>query len=144
MTISAPVTGQDFEKYYRLRYDVLRRPWRQPPGSERVPDDSTATHAMLLDDDQNVIGVCRLHRASAAEAQIRFMAIRPDKQGQGLGNLLLNYLENIARQWGVTSITLQARENAVNFYCRNGYNRGDKTNLLFGEIQHYKMRKNLA
>ncbi len=143
MIIVSPVTTEDFEQYYRLRYEVLRQPWHQPRGSERVPDDDTATHAMLLNKEQEVIGVCRLHQVSATEAQIRFMAIRPDQQGQGLGNQLLDYLENIARQWGVTQITLQARENALNFYRRNGYVELEKTNLLFGEIQHYKMVKSL-
>ncbi len=144
MIIVSPVTAEDFEQYYRLRYEVLRQPWHQPRGSERVPDDDTATHAMLLNDEQEVVGVCRLHQVSATEAQIRFMAIRPDQQGQGLGNRLLDYFENIARQWGVTQITLQARENALNFYRRNGYVVVEKTNLLFGEIQHYKMVKTMC
>ncbi len=143
MTIVSPVTPEDFEKYHQLRYEVLRQPWRQPRGSERAPDDDTATHAMLLNEAQQVVGVCRLHRASAPEAQIRFMAIRADQQGQGLGHQLLTYLENIARQWGTQEITLQARENAVNFYRRNGYVVVEKTHLLFGEIQHYRMVKRL-
>jgi predicted GNAT family N-acyltransferase len=142
--IVSPVTPEDFEKYYRLRYEVLRQPWHQPRGSERVPDDDIATHAMLLNDTQQVIGVCRLHQVNATEAQIRFMAIRPDQQGLGLGNQLLDYFEFIARQWGVTQITLQAREKALNFYRRKGYVVVEKTNLLFGEIQHYKMVKSLT
>ena len=96
---------------------------------------------MLLDAHHAVIGVARLHQATSREAQIRFMAIRPEQQGQGYGDQLLTYLEQIARQWGVQEITLQAREQAVNFYRRNGYTLGEKTHVLFGEIQHYEMRK---
>lgn len=141
LIIRAPVTAEDFAAYYRLRYEVLRQPWHQPPGSERAPDDATATHAMLLDAQLAVIGVARLHQVTPAEAQIRFMALRPDYQGQGLGDRLLAHLELIARRWGVTEITLQAREQAINFYRRNGYTLGEKTHVLFGEVQHYKMRK---
>jgi predicted GNAT family N-acyltransferase len=36
---------------------------------------------------------------------------------------------------------LQAREGAVKFYQSLGYKVIEKTYLLFGQIQHYKMEK---
>ncbi len=141
MKIIVPSSSAAFDQYYQLRYEVLRQPWQQPLGSERATDDATATHAMLVDENNEAIGVARLHQQSPEEAQIRFMAIRPDKQGRGLGNLLLEHLEIIARSWQVKQLTLQARENALNFYRRNGYEVVEKSHLLFGEIQHYKMVK---
>jgi predicted GNAT family N-acyltransferase len=141
MKIIAPELPAELEQYYRLRYEVLRQPWQQPAGSERANDDDTATHAMLIDENGQPLGVGRLHRHSSEEAQIRFMAIRPDQQGKGLGDLILKYLETIARQWQVKQLTLQARENALNFYRRNGFKEVEKSYLLFGEIQHYKMAK---
>jgi len=143
MKIITPTSASEWEKYYQLRYQVLRMPWNQPFGSERAEDDSTATHALLVDDSGEAAGVGRLHQHSPEEAQIRFMAIRPDKQGKGLGDLILKYLEEIARQWQVKYITLQAREKALNFYHRNGFKVVEKSHLLFGEIQHYKMIKYL-
>ncbi|MDX5437942.1 MAG: GNAT family N-acetyltransferase, partial [Pontibacter sp.] len=77
------------------------------------------------------------------EGQLRFMGIRTDYQGRQLGNLLLAYLEERARRMGAARMTLQARENAVNFYRRNGYEVVEKTYLLFGSIQHYLMAKQL-
>jgi hypothetical protein len=41
-------------------------------------------------------------------------------------------------------MTLQAREKAIPFYERLGYKVVEKTHLLFGEIQHYKMRKEIT
>ena len=98
MKIIIPATPAEFTNYYRLRYEVLRQPWQQPLGSERAEDDVTATHAMLINEEQEALGVGRLHQHSPEEAQIRFMAIQPDKQGLGLGNLLLQYFETIDRQ----------------------------------------------
>ena len=45
-----PRTPAEWAAYYHLRYAVLRQPWQQPPGSERVPaDDEPGTiHALLL------------------------------------------------------------------------------------------------
>ena len=141
--IITPVSPADFASYYQLRHAVLRAPWQQPPGSERAPDDDRATHALLVDDAGQALGVCRLHLETPREAQIRFMAIHPDYQGQGLGKLLLAYLEDQARAQGARSISLQARENALPFYESCGYTVQEKTHLLFGQIQHYRMRKEL-
>ncbi|MFT2007179.1 GNAT family N-acetyltransferase [Pontibacter sp. 13R65] len=143
MTIIEPQTPEELAQYYQLRYDTLRRPWNQPAGSERADDDDTALHALLLDDEGNPAGVCRLHLNTPQEGQLRFMGIREDMQGKALGNLLINYLEDKARSLGATTMTLQARDYAVNFYRRNKYEVIEKTYLLFGTIQHYKMAKQL-
>ena len=143
MHVIEPTTEEQFKQYYQLRYDTLRKPWDQPEGSEHAEDDDTAVHAMLVDDEGEAVGVCRLHLNTPEEGQIRFMGIRADKQGQRLGDQLLHYLEERARELGATTMTLQARENAVNFYRRNGYEVVEKTYLLFGSIQHYKMARQL-
>jgi N-acetylglutamate synthase-like GNAT family acetyltransferase len=143
MNIIEPATPEQFEKYYRLRYLTLRQPWGQPEGSERAADDATAIHAMLVDATGEAIGVCRMHLQTPQEAQIRFMGIHENYQGKGLGKLLLDYLEDKAQSMGATNMVLQAREKAVSFYERNGYKLVEKTHLLFGSIQHYKMEKQL-
>ncbi|RDV15557.1 GNAT family N-acetyltransferase [Pontibacter diazotrophicus] len=143
MEVIEPATPEEFQKYYRLRYETLRQPWGQPEGSERVEDDATAIHAMLVDDDGEAVGICRLHMNTPQEGQLRFMGIRKDKQGQQLGNQLMEYLEARAKALGAMTLTLQARENAVNFYRRNGYEVVEETYILFGTIQHYRMTKQL-
>ena len=143
MQIIEPTTPEQFEHYYKLRYQTLRQPWGQPEGSERVEDDATAVHAMMVDDTGEAVGVCRMHLATPDEAQIRFMGIRQDMQGKKLGDQLLHYQENRARELGATRMMLHARENAVNFYRRNGYELEEKSYLLFGTIQHYRMARQL-
>jgi N-acetylglutamate synthase-like GNAT family acetyltransferase len=143
MYILEPKTEEQFQKYYRVRYETLRQPWGQPEGSERVEDDVHAIHAMLVNEKEEVIGVCRMHLSGAHEAQIRFMGVRKDMQGQQLGDKLMHYMEARAREMGVTHMILHARENAVNFYLRNGYHVEEESYLLFGSIQHFKMSKQL-
>lgn len=143
MKVIEPATATDFDQYYRLRYEELRKPWNQPEGSERAPDDEQATHALLLDDSGKAAGVCRLSFTNRQEAQLRFMAIRHDLQSQGLGKLLVEFLEEKAKAAGATVISLQARERAVPFYERLGYKLVKKTHLLFGTLQHYLMQKQL-
>ena len=40
-------------------------------------------------------------------------------------------------------MVLEARENAVPFYKSLGYHIEQESYLLFGEIQHYRMKKAL-
>jgi predicted GNAT family N-acyltransferase len=143
MKVVVPQSKSDFERYFALRFDVLRKPWNQPAGSEKDGMDDESVHAMLVDEQDEVVGVCRLQFNSDQEAQLRFMGIRADMQGKGLGNLLLDHFEGICRAKGMKYITLQARENAVAFYKRNGYVLKEKTMLLWGIIQHYRMEKQL-
>lgn len=143
MKVIEPATPEEFFSYYRLRYTLLRQPWNEPEGSEKVEDDATSVHALLQDETGRAIGVCRLHLSSPTEGQIRFMAVHPAYQGQGLGHLLVKYLEEKARQLGASTMMLQAREKAVSFYERAGYRVVEPSYVLFGEIQHYRMEKRI-
>ena len=53
----------------------------------------------------------------------------------------MNHFEQISTNKKIQYIILNARENAVPFYKKLGYNITEKTNLLFGKIQHYEMKK---
>ncbi|HQX69979.1 MAG TPA: GNAT family N-acetyltransferase [Bacteroidia bacterium] len=140
--IAHPESEEELNQYYQLRHEILRAPWNQPPGSEKVNDDNEAIHLSLLIDDL-MIGVCRLHFNNADEAQIRFMGVKSEFRNQKLGDYLMVAAENISKSNHCKSIFLQARVNAVPFYERNGYHIEAKTFLLFDTIQHYAMRKNI-
>ena len=64
-------------------------------------------------------------------------------QGNGIGSLLIDHLEKIALEKKIKRITLDSRENAVQFYIRNGYKVIEPSYLLFGLIKHFKMQKDL-
>ncbi|RVU25011.1 GNAT family N-acetyltransferase [Sandaracinomonas limnophila] len=143
MKIIQPTSPSDWEKYLALRYEVLREPWNQPLGSEILADDSTSLNAMIIDAQGDALGVARLHETSPGVGQVRCVAIKTMQQGKGLGKILMNYLENEAIKLGLREIILEARENAVPFYESLGYKITKKSYLLFDEIQHYTMEKEL-
>ena len=142
MEVIQPQSPEEFENYYNLRWEVLRKPWGKPRGSEQDEDEHRSVHAMICMNGE-VVAVGRLHFNSPAEAQIRYMAVREDVRGKGVGEKILSYLESVAKQRAATLIILQARENAVKFYERNGYSIKEKSFLLWDEIQHYLMEKAL-
>ena len=57
---------------------------------------------------------------------------------------MVKALDNIAREKGSRKIILQSRKNAVKFYETNGYKIIEKSYLLFDEIQHWLMEKELS
>ena len=145
ITVIEPQTPEEFKQYYNLRFEILRKPWGQPKGSERDNDDEISHHRMIIDEiTGDTIAVGRLQFNTKEEAQIRYMAIAERYQGQGLGCNIVTALEDIALDKGASRIILQARSNAVQFYQSNGYEIVKKTHLLFDEIQHWLMKKELT
>lgn len=98
---------------------------------------------MACDKNNTVLGVCRLQLNSATEAQLRFMGVRENTQGLGIGKKLITYAEEKAKEQGAKKLILQAREIAVEFYKKCGYTIVEKSYLMWGEIQHYLMEKNI-
>ena len=144
-TIIEPQTPAEFKQYYSLRYKILRKPWGQPRGSERDNEDEISHHRMIIDEATwDAIAVGRLQVNTKEEAQIRYMAVADNYQGQGLGSKIVTALEDIALDKGANRIILQARENAVQFYQSNGYKVVEKSYILFDEIQHWLMKKELT
>ncbi|MDN3653725.1 bifunctional GNAT family N-acetyltransferase/hotdog fold thioesterase [Thalassotalea ponticola] len=142
--ITSPQSDAQFEAYYQLRYCQLRQAWQQPVGSELDDLEQQAVHRMVVDQCDRVVGVGRVHKVGVDKANIRFMAVDDAHQGKGLGAKLLTALEQAAAERGVSTIELQARENALDFYRNCGYQILAKSHLLYGQIQHYKMQKTIA
>ncbi|WP_084654198.1 GNAT family N-acetyltransferase [Paenibacillus zanthoxyli] len=64
------------------------------------------------------------------------LAVDPGHQGKGLGNFLLQYIENFAIEKGYTSVRIDVykiNETAKALYTRNGYKE-------IGEVR-YPLRK---
>ena len=142
MIIKSPITQDEWESYYRLRFTILRAPWNQPLGSEVLADELEAIHAMVIDNDQ-IIGVARMHQSGDNQGQVRCVAVAAEAQGKGVGKAIMLHLEEKAKEMGMQEIVLEARENAVPFYKSMGYVIEKESYLLFGEIQHYRMKKGI-
>lgn len=143
MKIRTPKTIQEWESYYDLRFRILREPWNQPRGSERNDGDLAAQHFALWE-GKNVVAVARLDEAEEiGVAQVRFVAVESNQQGRGLGKKIMLEVEKRAKEQNHQRIILHARENALEFYQNLGYSIVEKSYLLFDEIQHYLMEKEI-
>ena len=140
--IKQPETPDEFKQYYALRFRILRAPWGEPEGSEIDDIEDQCFHIMATKNG-NIVGVGRLQYNSADEAQIRYMAIEKTYEGNGIGRMIVNALEQEAINKRVRAVVLDAREPAVGFYQILGYSIEKKSYVLFDEIQHYRMAKQI-
>ena len=140
MEIRSPQTEQEWKDYYALRYEVLRKPWNQVLGSERDNLEEISQHFAAFNEGK-LWGVGRLDRVDEGTFQIRFMATHKDVRGMGVGRLLMVKMEQEAWDLGASKIVLHAREIALPFYEKLGYELIKPSHLLFGEIQHHFMQK---
>jgi GNAT superfamily N-acetyltransferase len=141
MIITQPKSKEDFERYFELRWRLLREPWKQPKGSEKDELEERSLHIMVCHKDRVPVAVGRAHFNTDTEAQIRFMAVEPRYQKTGLGTVVLKKLEEEVRQLGAKYVILHSRDAAISFYEKNGYKIVAPSHTLFETIPHFLMKK---
>jgi predicted GNAT family N-acyltransferase len=144
MKIIEPSTADELKRYYELRWKILRAPWNQPRGSEQDELEHSSRHIMVVDSNRAAIAVGRLHFNSIREAQIRYMAVAVEQQRKGVGTRLIAALEQRAVELGAACVVIDARESALRFYRKQGYEPQGPGHTLFNSIAHVKMRKGLV
>jgi N-acetylglutamate synthase-like GNAT family acetyltransferase len=140
--VREPKPGAEMERYYDLRWRVLREPWTCARESGTDEHEREAIHLTAWMGGR-LVGAGRLHLNSSAEAQIRYMAVEPDCAGSGIGSRILRELEERAHNLGAVRVVLNARDTALGFYRKHGYRLVDKSGVLFGSIVHWRMEKDL-
>ena len=141
--INSPKSKSDFDSYYYLRWKILRKPHNQKIGSEKDSKELDSYHVMASTINGELIGVGRIHKENNIKAQIRYMAVEKDYRKKNVGILMLNKLENYAIGQSIETIYLNSRESALKFYIKNGYKIIKKSHVLFGNLQHWLMIKNI-
>tara|TARA_B100001250_G_scaffold32240_2_gene26360 strand:- start:1234 stop:1677 length:444 start_codon:yes stop_codon:yes gene_type:complete len=141
--VISPSNNSDFDEYYYFRWEYLRKDLSQKLGTERDDAENISIHRMIKNNNEEIIGVGRLHKISSDIYQVRYFAVHKDYRRIGLGMYLMKDLEEIAIKDKANYIILNARENALDFYEKLNYKVIKKTNLLFGKIQHYEMKKKI-
>ena len=138
-----PTTENQLNKYFHFRWQMLREPWQMPIGSERDEYDSMSHHRMIVDGRGRVMAIGRLYITPDCEGQIRYMAVKGARRSKGMGSLVLVALESLARQEGAKRLVCRAREEAISFYAKNGFEPRGEMNDERGPMRHQQMVKPL-
>ncbi|MDV2996220.1 MAG: hypothetical protein N4J56_005874 [Chroococcidiopsis sp. SAG 2025] len=96
--------------------------------SDYFGNNSNSDRFWIVDDDNGLVGVayCEMERMTDATWNLQLIAIRPDRQGQGRGANLLQYVEQMLTASGgrvllVETSGLPDFERTRAFYRKCGY-----------------------
>jgi predicted GNAT family N-acyltransferase len=110
----------EYHQMVELRYQILRKPL----GLIFSVDDLEQEKKDILMgcfDDEKLEGCCLLTPAGEKALRLRQMAVSIGLQGKGIGRVLMNFAENVARDSGCQKISMHARYAALGFYEKLGY-----------------------
>jgi len=145
MPVITKISAQDT---FDVRHPVLRK--GKPLESCRFDGDELATtqHFGIYENHQ-LEGVISLFEHQNPlfdyphQIQIRGMAVLENHQGKGYGRMLVEHCEALLRQSATELIWFNARENAVSFYRKLGYETIGDSFEIAGIGKHYVMWKRL-
>lgn len=139
MTVRCLAYGsQAYRAELELRDEVLRRPLGLSIWDDCREGEGEEIHLGAFAGEA-LIGTLILTPGEGLW-RMRQVAVRPGRQGKGVGRKLAEFGEALAREWGARGIYLHARETARGFYERCGY-RAVGEEFLERGIPHVEMEK---
>ncbi|GAB5382820.1 MAG: bifunctional GNAT family N-acetyltransferase/hotdog fold thioesterase [Aliiglaciecola sp.] len=142
--IDTPKTEEQLNAYFQFRWEMLRKPWNHPQGSEKDEYEQVSEHRMVVDGRGDIVAVGRVHMNMSEEAQIRHVAVSPEQQGKGLGKLIFSALEEVARQQGAKRLVTNSRRISVEFFTACGFEIEKEAPTEMGKLKRSQMIKKLS
>lgn len=132
----------EYDEMVQLRLEVLRIPLGLTFTREQLEKEKDD---ILLGGyiDNKLVGCCVLTPHDKDTIQLRQMAVRKDIQASGIGRQVLEYAEKVSLQKGYALLIMHARNEALGFYQKSGYEiKGEEFTEV--TIPHHHMEKRLS
>jgi predicted GNAT family N-acyltransferase len=130
-----------YQKMVDLRFQILRNPLGLTFSQADLDKEKEDILIGFFEDDE-LEGCCILTPDNKTNIRLRQMAVVSGLQGKGIGRVIMNFAENVARDRGYKKLSMHARKTAIGFYQKLGYE-------IVGEefeevtIPHFEMQKTL-
>ena len=141
VNVAQAITKKDQSDCFAIRTEVFVEEQGVPKEEELDGLDRTSMHA-LARINSIPVATGRLITIDNKNAKIGRMAVKLQYRRIGIASLVLDFLEEKAREKGIQNITLEAQEYVKRFYSDRGYSERGKVFLDVG-IPHVKMAKEL-
>lgn len=133
--------SKEYQQMVNLRYEIMRKPLGLSFSPEELAKEKDDILIAAFDEDE-MMGCCILTDRTNGSVRLRQMAVQNNMQGKGIGESIIRFAENLARDKGFKSLTMHARDSAIGFYEKYGYKvKGDQFMEL--NIPHHIMEKKL-
>lgn len=134
--------SKEYQQMVQLRFDVMRKPLGLNFSDEELQNEKEDILIGAFDEDE-IIGCCILSKISNQCTRLRQMAVQKNMQGMGIGESIMAFAETLARDKGFKILTMHARDTAIGFYEKHGFQiKGDE--FLELNIKHHIMEKKLV
>ncbi len=132
----------DYHQMVNLRNEILRKPLGLSFDPEELEREK---HDVLIGafEDGKILGCCMLTKVNNSTCRLRQMAVDIRLQRKGVGHALMNFAENLARDYGFKILMMHARKTAIGFYEKQGY-RVNGEEFIEVTVPHYVMEKRLV
>lgn len=139
--ISTPTTKEDLDRYFQFRWELLRKPWGHPQGSEKDEYEQVSQHRMIIDEQNAIMAIGRVHLNTSEEAQVRHIAVAEQARRKGLGNMIVSALEKVAEEQGAERLVTNSRNSSIEFFASLGFEIDKEAPSEIGKQNRQQMVK---
>ena len=133
--------SKEYDQMVNLRYEIMRKPLGLSFSEEELKKEKEDILIGAFDEEE-IIGCCMITKIDHQCGRLRQMAVQKNKQSMGVGESMMAFAENIARDRGYKILMMHARDTAIGFYEKYGYKiKGD--GFIELNIKHHIMEKKL-
>jgi len=133
--------SKQYQQMMQLRMEILRKPLGLTFDEKELSREKDDILIAAFDEDK-MLGCCILTKVDERCIRLRQMAVQKNLQGKGIGEAIISFAENLARDKGFKVLMMHARDTASGFYEKFGYAiKGDHFEEV--NIKHYLMEKML-
>lgn len=133
---------KEYQLMLDLRYQILRKPLGLEFDAAELEKEKEDILICCMEDDK-LEGCCQLTDIGDKTVRLRQMAVISGLQGKGVGRVLMQFAENIARDRGFRKMVMHSRKTAVGFYEKLGFRiSGDEFTEV--TLPHFEMVKELT
>ena len=130
---------------YRETVDLRERLLRKPLGLQFTATELEAevdSYHLACYQDGTLVACVVMRPVGDGKIRMRQLIVIEHCQHQGIGTALVAHAESFVREMGFQEIVMHARETAVAFYERLGYEKEGEC-FIDVTISHFFMRKRL-
>ncbi len=131
--------SKEYKQILQLRYSILREPLGLEFDKDELEKEKDNIHIAAFEDDE-LLGCCMLTKFDNDTLQLRQMAVKDNQQRKGIGASIMAFAENLSKDKGYKKIMMHARDTAVGFYEKFGYQiKSDP--FIEVKVPHHVMEK---
>lgn len=131
----------EYEQMVKLRLEILRKPLGLSFTKEEL-DKEKEDILIAAFEEELILGCCLLTNTEPGTVRLRQMAVPGNMQRKGIGRQMIQFAENVARDYGYKKITMHARDTAIGFYEKFGY-KLQGSEFVEVSLPHHVMEKML-